>query len=186
MHQDSLISMNITYNDLVLNKKYPILFYWNGENNPIEEIVKDEKIQALLKTKVITENMYENTEIDYVTYIFDGKKDIYEEKRFNIKDWYSLDYVSESIKETIIYDILNNVYFKVFNEYFETQLLDNFKDKINGIIAAIRAHYAKEISNETIINYVRKTYKDKSINYKQETKEKNEDIIVRTLEEAIS
>lgn len=185
MHHDSLVSMNITYNDLVLNKKFPILFYWNGENNPIEDISNDDKIKMFLKTKVITEHMYEHTEINYATYKFDGENDIYEEQSFSIKDWFSLDYVSENIKETIIYDILNNVYFKVFNEYFETQLLDNFKDKINGIITAIRSHYAKEISNETIINYVRKTYKETIINYKQEIKEKNEDIIVRTLEEAI-
>lgn len=160
MHYDSLISMNITYKDSILNDKYPILFYWNGISSPIDDIRKDEKILALLKAKITNEDVYDNAKICYATYKFDGENDIYEEKTFNIKDYFGYDTVDDSIKEKIILDILGDVYNKVFGAYPETNWIDSFDMKVNTIVDSIRSHYTKPISKETIINYIRKTYKE--------------------------
>ena len=186
MHLDSLISMNITYMDSVLNKKYPILFYWDGKNEPITDICNDKKIQDLLKSVIENENLYDFAQINYVTYKFDGETDHYEENTINVKDYFNYDKVSDTVKQDIIISILNDVHFKVFNSYYPDDILDDdFKKHVNNILKEIRSHYTKEISNETIINYVRKTYKEQSNNYSTKIKEENEDIIVRTLEEVI-
>lgn len=189
MHYDSLISMNITYNGLILNQKYPILFYWNGENDPIEDICNDKKIISLLKKSIFELKQYESAQIHYVTYKFDGETDHYEEKSFYIKDYFNYDQVSEKVKHDIIVNILNEAHYKVFNEYCQADIIDvlndDFKNKVETIIKAIRSHYTKEISNETLLNYVRKTYKEQQHDYLTKIKEENEEIIVSTLEKVL-
>lgn len=184
MRHDSLISMNITYNDSILNNKFPILFYWNGKNDPVEEICSNVSIINFLNKTVSTPEMYDSGEINFVTYKFDEVFEQYDEKTLRIKDYFTLDNLSENIVQQMIVTILNDMYFKVFSEYYNGDE-DDFKEKTNAIISAIRSHYTKEISNETILNYVRKTYKDHSLEYDNKIESKNEEILINTLKEVI-
>ena len=84
----------------------------------------------------------------------------------------------------MIVTILNDMYFKVFSEYYNGNE-DGFNEKINAIISAIRYHYTKEISNETILNYVRKIYKDHALEYDNKIESKNEETLINTLKEVI-
>lgn len=186
MYHDSLIAMNIVYKNSILNDKYPILFYWNGINNPIDDILKDEKILAKLKEVITIEDLYYNATINYVTYKFDGENETYEEQEYYIKNLFSYDGIGLNVSQNIIIEILKEAYKKVYGAECDITWLNSFEEQVKQIIEGIRNHYTREISKETFINFIRKTYKEKYINdVSNDIAMKNENFLVKLAESAI-
>ena len=186
MHYDSLISLNIVYKNSILNDKYPILFYWNGIDDPIEDIKKDEKIIAKLKDTIKTEDLYLWSTINYVTYKFDGENDIYEEKQCFVKNWFSYNEIGQEISQNIIIEILKEAYNKVYGVDCDITWLNSFEEQVKQIVKGIRNHYEKHISKETLVNYIRKTFKDKYVeNTPVDMFPKNEEHIVNLADSTI-
>ena len=186
MNHDSLISMNIVYKNSILNGKYPILFYWNGVNDPVDDIVKDDKIANLLKAAIVIDDLYNNSTINYVTYKFDGEKDIYEEKEFYVKDYFSYEDIGLSVCQNIIISILKDAYYKVYGVNCDVTWLNSFDEQVKQIVDGIRNHYEKKISKETFVNYIRKSFKEQYTNgFNKEIQSKNEDILVSLAEASI-
>lgn len=186
MYHDSLIAMNIVYKNSILNDKYPILFYWNGVNSPIDDILKDEKILTKIKEVITGEDLYYNATINYVTYKFDGENETYEEHEYYIKNWFSYDSIGLNVSQNIIIEILKEAYKKVYGTECDITWLSSFEDQVKQIIEGIRNHYTREISKETFINYIRKTFKEKYANeMSKDIVLKNEDYLIKLAESII-
>lgn len=186
MHHDSLVSINISCDGSLLNNRYPILFYWNGLNDPIDDIIADDSIGKLIYDSISTLHQYDNTTIDYVTYKFDGKSDLYEERTVHVKDFFNYGELNESLSENAILSILKEAYAKVIGHEFEPEWEEPFNSQVSSIVNAIREKHSK-LSKETIVNYVRNSFKALPSRYANDKiKEMNENIIVKLAETAIS
>lgn len=185
MHHDSLVAINISCDGSLLNNRYPILFYWNGLNDPIDDIIADDSIVKLIYDSISTLHQYDNTTIDYATYKFDGQDDIYEEKTAYAKDFFSYGGLNESLSEEVLLSILKEAYAKVIGQEFEPEWEEPFNSQVSSIVNAIREKHSK-LSKETIVNYVRNSFKALPNRYTNDKiKERNEEAIVSLAEATI-
>ena len=114
-------------------------------SNEIQRDIDEEGIELFLEENLISEK----TEVDYITEIFNGIQDNYEEINEyinkNLKDNWSIDRISKidlSILKLSIYELLfTKVPYKVaINEAVELAKKygdDNSKGFVNGILASI-------------------------------------------------
>ena len=77
--KDSLVSINITIDDRILNKNnVPILFYWNGEGTSlIKSIYEDPSFKSLLCNLVINYDNYADAKLSFFYFLYENDNEKY-------------------------------------------------------------------------------------------------------------
>ena len=66
MTRDSLVAINITQFDKLLNNStVPLLFYWNGESDIINSLKEDESFISFIKERCMNIENYTKCKISY-------------------------------------------------------------------------------------------------------------------------
>ncbi len=155
MLNDSLVAFNIYNKETgkLYNKTgyTPILYYWNGEGDVVEEILtNDNFIQKYLKD-IDNENDLNNINIAlfYFKYIDDYQED-YIETNIEVNDHIDLSsFDSTTLIIDILYNRLIHLYQMSINQKVENDI------SIKDIYLKIKEKYQEAITKETIINWVR-------------------------------
>lgn len=169
---ECFVAINVTYNDTLLNDgPYPIIFYWDGESDIINDIKSNDNFVRMIYKKCLNVRMYSDSFIN-LSYINHEALNVYSEKRISIEELFSFDELDNDFMYGYITEILFDLYNKVFKEEYKRNDLDdlNLKFEISDIIKKIKEHIKRPISNETIINYVRSQLDER---YKLEYKNKD-------------
>ena len=155
---ESLVSINITVGDKLINPtKLPILFYWDGNNDLRKLIVSDKELREHIKNSITSLDDYDKCDISYFYFKFDGNEEKYTEHTIHIKDFMSIDDIDESIIINMVYDICRNVYFNVFGKEYEIEMIVAENPEllsIQDMYAKITEKYGKRVSKETFVNYI--------------------------------
>ena len=162
---DTFICINIVNDDkTLLYKNYPLVFYWNGENDAVDEIKNDESFKNAID-EFIGNEYYWRTEL----YIVSVNKDIYNEKEIKIQELYPLDEIDLEKYgfNKMILNIFYDIYQKVFNKKYEIPI-DNmsFENILSDIYEEIQKKLDRKISLKTFINYILSVFDEKTkLNY---------------------
>ena len=164
MIHDSLVTLNIfDIDNKILNKSTaPLLYYWNGETDILDDLRKDEHFLKANEPLFISPEKYIEIMVSYVYFKYneDGEE-TFEENTINIQDIIYLDKFNSN-------HIISHFLIKHFNELytnsFKTQ--NDFNDEkweknIISIYKAVKHKFKERLSKQTIINWVRSVLLDK-------------------------
>jgi len=179
---ECFVAINVTYNDILLNDSvYPIIFYWDGESDILNDIKSNENFLKMIERKCFNIESYSDSYIN-LSYINNESENIYSEKQFQIEDVFPFEEINNDFMYGYVTEILFDLYKKVFKEEYNRNDLDdlNLNFEIKDIFNKIKEHVNKPISNETIINYIRSKMNDI---YK--LKQKNKDWLIEKIQNII-
>lgn len=187
------VSINICYRDneysniVLLNENsYPIIYWWNTGEDLLDCIKDDEKFKKIIFDKCINKKLYDKSFLSI--FYYDTDIDEYIEKIINIQDFYSIINISLIDPENDFYyeyvlpifeELFTNVYKITYDQYnsdgtYDIQLSN--ESRIADIYQRIIHGVKREITLETVLNYIRKQLLDNT----KLTKE-NIDIIINKL-----
>ena len=153
----SLISINLTISNehkfqYVINPT-PILYYWNGNNDPIGSIFSNETIVNMIKSHITSEYEYSNSWLNCMSFDLDSDEENYVEKTLKIQDCLDLSLFSGIANETID-NIAREIYKEVFNATYTVQ--SNEESIIYDVYSKVSLMYKDNITFETFVNFARK------------------------------
>lgn len=176
MELDNFVAINIIVKDKenfskIVNE-YPIIFYWNGESDMVEDFITDESFTVLVQ-KVYQTGLYENA---FIRIEFVNGKDLkYNETSYAVQDLFPLEKITDIItgnfKFNYIKDIFLSLYKIALKEEYKSEYPLESQVIIKDLYDRIKNGITKPVSKETIVNYIReqlieKTYLSKeNINY---------------------
>jgi len=171
MQKDSLVALNITYNNTLLNPtNVPILFYWDGVGNLFDCIIKDPKFTDIIKEKCFNFEMFSKSKI--TCFYFKDDTEEYTEFESDIQD--ILDINSELSYEFMIKICLKLYKVSMKSEFNNFNKLEN-DELIKDIYLQIKSKYKKKFNNESFLNYVRS-----ELQTQYNINNHNSDIIINT------
>lgn len=159
MYRDSLVAINIyskESNKLYNKSLVPLLFYWNGNGELIETILKDNKIV----------NEYLNTIFDYeeflkikMSYFYfkinDNDEEEYIDNTILISNYINLkDFNSDQIIYSLSIPYFYELYEKAIGNKYEKVNVFN-KEIILDIYKQIKEKYQEKLYKKTFVNYIR-------------------------------
>lgn len=164
--KDSLVSINILEKNtnILLNKNsIPLLYYWNGENDVLDELKNDEKFLEYCASLFTTPEKYLNISVGLFYFKYnENDEEEYSEVVKDIQDILYLDKFDS-------YNIINHFLLYHFLELYKTafkedysNLVDNLNDIIIDIYNKLKDKFTKRISKNTVINWVRSVLLDKN------------------------
>ena len=90
MTRDSLVAINITQFDKLLNNStVPLLFYWNGESDIISSLKEDESFVSFIKERCMNIDNYTKCKISYFFFKYNEDNEEYNQQIDDIQDVYS-------------------------------------------------------------------------------------------------
>jgi hypothetical protein len=164
MIHDSLVTLNIfDIDNKLLNKTTsPLLYYWNGESDILNDFRKDEQFVKAYETLFLTPQKYIEIMVSYVYFKYnDDGEEIFEEHTTDIQDIIYLDRFNS--KHIVSYYLVNH-----FNELYRNSFKTNkelndtdWETYIIEIYKAVKNKFKDRLSKQTIINWVRSLLLDK-------------------------
>ena len=165
MKNETFISLNIVNDNILLHKNYPIIFYWNGKTDIIDEIKKNSNFFNIIK-KYFNCNIYDSVKL----YITSLSNEDYIESEISLQDLYSLNDIDliENGFNDLILDIFYSLYQNVFGNKYEIPIDElSFDNILIDVYEEIEKKINKKISKETFINYILSTLDERTkLNYK--------------------
>lgn len=154
MKKDSFIALNICYNNELIHKKNPIIFYWNGISDIISDIKNSEAFYNIVSDYLTVPEKYENTSLYITTVNFDQDQSL-NEKIIPLQELYPINELDNTIKESYLIPLIYNIYEKVFEKDYEIPIDEmTFENKVYDIYEDIQNKLDKPISKQTFINYI--------------------------------
>lgn len=173
MFTDSLVSFNI-YN-IDTNKLYnknsfvPVLYYWNGENDMLSEIINSDKFIKNYLNNISDEDTLSKIVISYFYFYYDDdQEEKYTEGTVFVKDYIDFKKVEN---DNLLLDIIYNKIVALYRICIDKNyLIIDKKDlevKIVNLYNTIKEKYKERVTKETIGNWIRsELIKDKKYNSK--------------------
>lgn len=159
--------------------KFPIMFFWNGNDTVIQEMSNNEEFIELIITKYCTTDNYSLTNIYLTDYNID--EDSYEQHQIEIQRFITL--AAEELKQLsykYIEEILLNLYKTSMKDEYKL-LVESDIDNIINIYTILKDKYKTRISPETLKNYILS-----QLQQKYKLTESNCEEIIRLYDEIIS
>lgn len=172
MERDSLVAINILdINNILLNNQLtsnnssaPLLYYWNGETDVINDLQNSESLCKRCSSLFINnpeDYLTISLSLFYFKYDENGEEQ-YEDVHKNIQDIIYLENLDND-------EIVNHFILKHFSYLYKTSIkeeyeYDNNKDEIYNIIVIynkLKNKFKTRVSTETIINWVRSVLLEK-------------------------
>jgi len=162
MIRDSLVAINITQDDKLLhNEPVPLLFYWNGENDVIDELKKDGAFINFIKEKCMNTNNYSTCKISYFFFKY---CDDHEEYSQNIEYIQNIIPICEnqSLITEYLFKVFITMYKECMNHEYDESYTCNNDEIILHLYRLIQENFPNYFIKESVVNYVRselnKTY----------------------------
>ena len=155
--KESFVAINIIKNEnLLLNDGgYPIIFYWDGESDIIEDIKSNENFKRLIKENCLTDKYEYIGSYVKLLYLNNIEEVKYVTKDISVQFLYPLYDVENQFWLDYIFDILVNLYKEVYKKDFLSYNTETNKSMlIPYLYKEIKACTNKEISDQTITNYI--------------------------------
>ena len=159
MLNDSLVAINIydQNTNILYNKSLvPILFYWNGNGDLLEDILRNENFKTNYLDNFKDYESYNNAVISYFFFEFDkDDKEAYIENSILISDYVKLkDFNSIQIIYKLLIPHLYNLYkMALKKDYDDTKVFN--EEIIIDIYKQIKEKYKDKIEKQTLVNWVR-------------------------------
>lgn len=177
------INENLNY--LINDNSYPIIFYWNGEDEYLDSILKSEKFLEKLKDNICTSDLYDKTLL-YMIFVSDDED--FKETCISLQDIIPLEKIDKNFYFLYFIDTLKELYKNVYKVDYDTVnkedvFLDHyiepsFEDIIKDIYDKIIHGVKRDLQKETITNYIRKILTENTSLNKE-----NIDFIISKIEE---
>ena len=160
--KESFVAINIITdkNQLLNVGDFPIIFYWDGESDILNDMKNNEVFRNIIFTECLKDiNSYTSSRIALL-YLNNVKETSYEAKHIEIQNLYTLSNIAsfKSVWDNYVFGILRELYKEVYKKEFIVETQDNaFETKlllIPYLYKEIRACTNKELSNNTITNYI--------------------------------
>ena len=162
--KENLAAINVVCNDKLVNRNgIPLLFYWNGETDIIEDIGTNIDFMQWLEDEDILTNInnYLNSHIAF--FYFKSNDDDYQDHTIDIQDLYNLDALSE-LKLELLVECTYYLYNKSFPERNGMHLSGTLEQQCKDAIKMILDKYGERLSIESCRNairaYVQEHYKE--------------------------
>lgn len=143
---------------VVMNKRgMPILFYWDGETDVLEDIQSKDEFVSLLKNMTNITN-YTSISIAYLYFMEDAEnefKEVYNDKVIDLQDWMPFSKLEHEFAYSYIKNIMFDLYKKVFGNEYEKSNKDSLETVYVYMYTAIKEKYAQRITKITFIEYIR-------------------------------
>jgi len=159
MLNDSLVAINIydqNTNVLINKSLVPILFYWNGKGDLLNNILNDEKFKENYLNSILDFDTFRNLEMSYFYFeLQEDGKEAYSDHVILISEHVKLkDFNSDQIIYNLIIPHFYNLYKKALKEdYDETKVFND--DIIIEIYRKIKDKYQEKIEKSTLVNWIR-------------------------------
>ena len=143
---------------VVMNKRgMPILFYWDGETDVLEDMQSKDEFVSLLKNMTNITN-YTSISIAYLYFMEDVDnefKEVYNDKVIDLQDWMPFSKLEHEFAYSYIKNIMFDLYKKVFGNEYEKSNKDSLETVYVYMYTAIKEKYAQRITKITFIEYIR-------------------------------
>ena len=145
----------------LLNKNYPILYYWDGHGDLNEIMCDDENFKSYLSKINIYEH-YLTSEIFYFYFVNEGENvdtEKYTEYNSTIQELLPFAKLRDKDKAKVVsryvFPIFNHLYKNVFKTDYNVEMFNCVEDSINHVYREIKNKYQERFSLNTLLNYVR-------------------------------
>lgn len=163
--KENLAALNVICEGKVINKNgIPLLFYWNGQTDIIEDIKNSKEFFTWLREEeIITDiTFFLNSHIGL--FYYKENDDDYQELTINIRELYTFDKLEE-LKNNLILESTYYLYNKAFpDREIGIQIFDDPIEQSSAYIKAILKKYQGRITELTCImairGYFQERYKD--------------------------
>lgn len=162
--RESLVAINVICNGKIINREgIPLLFYWNGETDVLEDIKSNIDFKQWLEDEEILTNMdsYLNSHIAF--FYFKSHDEDYQDMTCDVQDLYNLDTLID-FKNDLIFECVYYLYNKSFPERNGMHLAGDSLEQCKTAIEMILEKYKDKVLPETCKNairaYVQERYKD--------------------------
>lgn len=143
---------------VIMNKRgMPILFYWDGETDVLEDMQSKQEFVSLLKNMTNINN-YTSISIAYLYFMEDADnefKEVYNDKVIDLQDWMPFSKLEHEFAYSYIKNIMFDLYKKVFGNEYEKSNKDSLETVYVYMYTAIKEKYAQRITKITFIEYIR-------------------------------
>jgi len=185
MALDCFISINIIQDKIIINPDgVPIIFYWDGQSDMIEDFINDEKFSSILKENILSDKKkYDTTYLSLIYVSTLNNRTSFKTKKISIQQLYKLKDLNNNIVNEYLDDIFFDLYEMIFKEQYSERILreeQSDENSIKDIYKLVKENSKKKVSEETFINYVLSKLNDNtklSIENKNFLIEKLKDII---------
>ena len=162
--RESLVAINIICNGKIINREgIPLLFYWNGETDVLEDIKSNGDFKQWLEDEEILTNMESYLNSHIALFYFKTHDDDYHDLTCDIQNLYNLDTLSE-FKNDLMFECVYYLYNKSFPERNGMHLAGNTVEQCKTAINMILEKYHDKILPDTckhaIRAYVQERYKE--------------------------
>lgn len=163
IHSKDGVINNLNHN--FISNSYPIIFYWNGEDDCIDTILSSENFKEKLKKMICTYSLYDNTSL-YIVFVSDDEN--FKESVISLQDIIPLKELDEDQNFYFLYFIntLKELYKNVYkvnyddvnkpDEFLEHYIEPSYEDIVKDIYDKIISGVKRDLQKETITNYIRK------------------------------
>ena len=161
MIRDSLVAINITQSDKILNNSsVPLLFYWNGEQDIISSLKQDDAFFSFIKEKCMSIDNYVKCRISYFYFKYNNDEEEYNQQIDDIQDVFQID-----SNKILILEYLTTIFKKMYNDFLKTRysgdIMFNADDTVLEIYSRIQEKFPNRFVKESVLNYVRSELKKK-------------------------
>lgn len=160
MRQDSLVAINIVdIDNKLLNKSNaPLLYYWNGVSDIVEDLRNDDDFKKYCEILFISPDKYLDIFMSYFYFKYnDDGSENYQENTCQIQDIIYLN--SFPSKHIVMHFLvehflnLSKISIKSDNNY--NNIEDNAEETIVNIYNILKNKFKSRITKETVINWIR-------------------------------
>ena len=153
--KENLAAINVVCNDKLVNRNgIPLLFYWNGETDIIEDIGTNIDFMQWLEDEDILTNInnYLNSHIAF--FYFKSSDEDYQDHTIAIQELYNLDALSE-LKLELLVECTYYLYNKSFPERNGMHLSGTLEQQCKDAIKMILDKYGERLSIDSCRNAIR-------------------------------
>ena len=153
--KENLAAINVVCNDKLVNRNgIPLLFYWNGETDIIEDIGTNIDFMQWLEDEDILTNInnYLNSHIAF--FYFKSNDEDYQDHTIDIQELYNLDALSE-LKLELLVECTYYLYNKSFPERNGMHLSGTLEQQCKDAIKMILDKYGERLSIDSCRNAIR-------------------------------
>lgn len=172
MNNGGIVALNIFVKDEIINDGgIPILFYWNFENDLIEEIKENEALQSFIKKNIKAKD-FGDTSISGIyfnnNFTEDSNDDEYKTFAASLQSMYGIETFDYDLD--ILHEIFTSLYLTSFKQTYGSNLTK--EDSILDIIRKLKEKYPSRISYTVLRNYILSQSNDNYISLSELNKNK--------------
>lgn len=156
---NNCVAINVIAHDRILNNKgIPILFYWDGKSNVLDDLKNQQPFIDFINSRVMNADNYADSVITFFCFTEDEQnnwEEKYQENIISIQELFPLSEQSDSeLAMSYVFKINVDLYNKVFASEYKKTVASN-KSNVQSIYASIKSKYGTRVTKQTYIEYVR-------------------------------